>query len=289
MSLKKISPPKLVNPKLRKANQLIHVDAREIGLAERKLYNVLLYHAVQSGVEDEYYSIPVSRIRTYLSLKGDDSRTIEQAVTRLQKTIVQGNLLSKIGDDIWESVQMLGYARLESGLLLYSIPREIKPLLFSPQVFSVIRLAVASLFKSKYSLALYENCYRFLKVHSTGWIELDKWRQLLGVPSDARLYSGFAMLNARVFKPAIEEVNKLSDIVIEMRVDRRLGTNAVSHIAFSIEGKNQFALPFTPMEQGNLPGIDAWKASSGAMRETIRKLVEKGVLPAEKFQHVTKA
>ena len=280
----KNKPPQL---RLKKAVQAIHVDAREIGLAERKLFNVLLFNAVQCGIEDDYYSIPVSRVRTFLSLKGEDTRTIKLGITRLQKTIAQGNLLSDAGEEIWESVQMLGYARIEGGLVVYSLPKEIKPLLFSPQVFSVIRLAVTSLFHSKYSLALYENCYRFLKVRSTGWIEVEKWRKLLGVPSTARKYEGFGMLNQRIFSPSIEEVNKLSDIIVEMHTDRQEGGNAISHVKFTVESKTAFTLPFTPMEQMTLPGVDAWKTSAEAMRETIRKLVEAGRLSPERFQHVT--
>ena len=60
---------------------------------------------------------------------------------------------------------------------------------------------------SGHALALYENCYRFVRTGSTGWWPLDLFRRLMGV-DDSVYYETFKHLNAKIIKPAVAEVNE---------------------------------------------------------------------------------
>ena len=85
--------------------------------------------------------------------------------------------------------------------------------LHDPKVFALINLSIQRQFTGGYVLALYENCFRFVKTKSTGWWEMETFRRLMGV-EDSEYYQSYKHLNAKIIKPAVAEVNKVSDIVI---------------------------------------------------------------------------
>ncbi|MCE8472711.1 replication initiation protein, partial [Rhodovulum sulfidophilum] len=90
-----------------------------------------------------------------------------------------------------------------------------------------------------HALALYENCYRFIRTGSTGWWSLDLFRRLMGV-ADSPYYEVFKHLNAKVIKPAVAEVNKTSNIVVTPEL-RKMG-RSVTDIRFRIAENPQLAI-----------------------------------------------
>jgi plasmid replication initiation protein len=62
-------------------------------------------------------------------------------------------------------------------------------------------------------LSLYENCYRFKSNGTTGVIPLETWKKLIGVESGGT-YENFKNLNRKIIKPAVEEINLVSDIYV---------------------------------------------------------------------------
>lgn len=80
-------------------------------------------------------------------------------------------------------------------------------------MFALINLNIQRKFTGGHALALYENCFRFVAVGSTGWLDLGLFRRLMGV-EDSAYYQTFKHLNAKIIKPAVAEVNKVSDILV---------------------------------------------------------------------------
>ncbi len=78
-----------------------------------------------------------------------------------------------------------------------------------------------------------------MRTGSTGWWSLDIFRKLMGVDGSA-YYETFKHLNAKIIKPAVAEVNKSSDIIIEPEI-RKMG-RAVSEIRFRIKENPQMAM-----------------------------------------------
>lgn len=100
----------------------------------------------------------------------------------------------------------------------YVYAPDLREKLYRPEVYARINLAIQARFGSGYALALYENCARFRKVGTTGWIDLETWRDLLGVGEDQ--YRAFKALRQKVLAPAIKEVNEFSDVRVEMETQR---------------------------------------------------------------------
>ena len=77
-------------------------------------------------------------------------------------------------------------------------------------------------------LALYENCLRYRRVGTTGWIPLDNLKRLLGIGETDAYYQDFRKFNDKVIKPAARQVNETSDLVLEVEYQRdRRKINAV--------------------------------------------------------------
>ena len=68
---------------------------------------------------------------------------------------------------------------------------------------------------------------------------METFRRLMGV-EDSEYYQSYKHLNAKIIKPAVAEVNKVSDIVIMPEI-RKQGRN-VTHIWFTIDTNPQFAI-----------------------------------------------
>ncbi|MFN3527394.1 MAG: hypothetical protein ACK4YU_15035, partial [Paracoccus sp. (in: a-proteobacteria)] len=79
-------------------------------------------------------------------------------------------------------------------------------------------------------------CFRFVRTGSTGWWDLPLFRQLMGV-DDSDYYAVFKHLNAKIIKPAVAEVNAVSNIHLTPEL-RRTG-RAVSAIRFLIRETGQ--------------------------------------------------
>jgi hypothetical protein len=77
-------------------------------------------------------------------------------------------------------------------------------------MYATINIGVQRCFEGSYALTLYENCIRYKAVGSTGWLELERFRRIMG--ADAALYDDFRRLNERVIKPSLKEINRVSDI-----------------------------------------------------------------------------
>ena len=106
-------------------------------------------------------------------------------------------------------------------------------------MFALINLNIQRRFTSGHALALYENCYRFVRTGSTGWWPIDLFRRLMGV-EDSTYYETYKHLNAKIIKPSVAEVNRTSNISITPEV-RKAG-RAVTHLRFAIRENPQLAM-----------------------------------------------
>ena len=113
----------------------------------------------------------------------------------------------------------------------YAYPAPLRELLYNPQIYARVNLAVQTRFSSGPALALYENCLRFLKVGTTGWISLDDWRGLLGV-GDGQ-YPEYKRFRSKVLMPSVKQVNEQSDIRIAMETKRE--KRRIAALRFSVE------------------------------------------------------
>ena len=216
----------------------IHVSGK-LTLLQRKLSNVLLLNAYDSLVTRPSHQIDARTLALMVGYNSNDTETLRSSLRGLAETVAEWDMLGKSGKQEWGVSSLLSYAKLSGGICEYAYSPALAEKLHDPDVFAMINIRIQSAFGSGHALALYENCYRFVNVGSTGWWDLETFRRLVGV-DDSEYYRIYKHLNAKIIKPAVAEVNRISNIVVEPEV-RKMGRK-VTDIRFGIRRNDQFAM-----------------------------------------------
>jgi len=239
----------------------IHVSGK-LTLLQRKLSNVLLLNAYDDLLAKPSHRIDARTLCLMIGYNSNDTETLKAALRSLAETVAEWDMLDERGRQEWGVSALLSYAKLKEGVCEYAYSPALAEKLHDPKVFALINLNIQRRFTSGHALALYENCYRFLRTGSTGWWPIELFRKLMGV-DDSAYYETFKHLNAKIIKPAVDEINRNSNIVVTPDF-RRLG-RAVSEIRFRIRENPQLAM--FEIDDG-----EALRAST-----TYRRLVALGV------------
>jgi plasmid replication initiation protein len=215
--------PMSTDERLKKSVGAIHSSGK-LTLVERKLANVLMYSAYDTLLTKRTHTIPVPIMCAMLGW--DASNRIDylkEALSSLQQTTIQFNLRED-GHEVWESMTMLSYAHIKNGVCTYRYDEALAERLFDPAMFAMISLQVQRRIDSAYALNLYENCIRYKDTNtgSTGRWTLEFFREVVG--ATASYCDDFRLLNRKVIKPAIEKINEVSDIVIEVEYEKQVRT-----------------------------------------------------------------
>ncbi len=216
----------------------IHINGR-LTLLQRKIANVLLLNAYEDLVNKEEHQISIRILAEFVGFDSNDHQLIKNALETLAKTIIKWNLLDKDGVEEWGISSMLAHAHIREGVCSYSYSIALREKLYNPDLYASINLDVQKRFASGYALAIYENCLRYRTIGVTGWISLEIWRELLGLEEDQ--YTLFKDFNKRVLKPAIQEINESSDILLDAEYKRE--KRYVTALKFKIyENSNQLTV-----------------------------------------------
>ncbi|RPE62921.1 replication initiator protein [Pacificibacter maritimus] len=216
----------------------IHVSGK-LTLLQRKLSNVLLLNAYDTLMSQQVHQIDARTLCMMIGYNSNDMETLKQSLRGLAETVAEWDMLDEEGRQEWGVSSLLSYAKLKGGICEYAYSPALAQKLDDPKVFALINLNIQRKFTSGHALALYENCYRFVRTGSTGWWSLDLFRRLMGV-SDSPYYEVYKHLNAKIIKPAVAEVNKTSNIVVTPET-KRVG-RSVSEIRFKIAENPQLSI-----------------------------------------------
>ena len=225
-----------------KPAELIEVKgSAKLTLADRRLFNVLLRNAFGPDLasENRRFEIPLTDLRE----THDSNDRLVQSIEALMTTVVT----IQRGDGSTDRVQLLGWNNLSDpkrrrGTLKYAIPPELAVLLRDSTVFAKLEMEVLRSFTSKYALSLYEAVARRVRLKHvfTERFALDDFRELLGVEADK--LTTFGNLNQYAIKPALLEVNALSDFTVTIlpeKTGRRVTGVLIGWGAKDIEGRKE--------------------------------------------------
>ena len=216
----------------------IHISGK-LSLLQRKLSTVLLQNAYDTLTTAPRHAIDVSVLSAMIGYNSNDVDTLKQSLRGLVETVVEWDMLNPDQSQEWGVSSLLAYAKLKGGVCEYAYSSALAEKLHDPDVFAMINLDIMRKFTSGHALALYENCYRFKRTGSTGWWPIGTFRRLMGV-EDSAYYESFKHLNAKIIKPAVEEVNRASNIILTPEF-KRMGRQ-VSDLRFLIAPNPQLAL-----------------------------------------------
>ena len=224
---------------LKKHVAAIHTDGH-LSLLQRKLSNVLLLNAYDALMTQAEHEIDEKTLCVMLGYDSNDRKPLKGALKALASVHAEWNILGDNQEEVeWGVSSLLSHAVLSKGRCRYGYSPALAEKLYNPAIYASINMSVQRKFRSGYALALYENCYRFKNVGSTGWWPVKTFRRLLGV-ADSDYYAQFKHLNAKIIKPTVAEINKVSDITITPEF-RRKG-RSVADVRFLIAPNAQMPL-----------------------------------------------
>lgn len=227
--------PEEVKRELKKPVEAIHISGK-VGLLQRKIINNLVFYALNELDSKESHQVSITELASDVGFDSNNTQLLKSSLLDLLEIIIEFNILKRGGGNQWTASPILSEVSIDGGILTYSFPPTLRRQLKNPKVFTIINLLILKRFNSAYACSLYENCLRFKQTGSTGYIDIDTWKMLLGVEADSQTYAQYKYLNSQVIQPAVKEVNRLTDIEVMPEV-HKLGRN-VDAIRFLIKEKD---------------------------------------------------
>lgn len=230
-------------PTLKKYAGAVHIGA-DLTLYQRRAFNVLLFWAMSDMPKTTRHEIPLDELAWGMGMERASQR-MQRLVDNLDKMMearVVWNLLDDKGDlEEWESATLLPYVKVSkrTRTVIYEFTQAFQARVYNPSEFAEIALRMQRVFRSEHALALYENTRRFLLQGETPWIPIETFRTLMGV-NDKPYYDEYKYLNARLIKPAMQQINESSDIQLQLKTKRR--SRAVAELKFLVVENPQMEL-----------------------------------------------
>ncbi|MEX3815746.1 replication initiation protein [Paraburkholderia sp. BR13439] len=251
-----IKPLGLPPSELKKHVATVHVSG-ELSLLERKIVNVLLLNAFDDLLTKKRHTLPVGILCTMLGFDSKNHDALKRALLKVMSTPISFDLLHDGGKTDWEASPLIAYAGIKNGICSYEYSDWLAGKLANPDIYTLININVQRQFSGGYALALYENCLRFKRTGSTGWISVETWRRLLG--ADASMYDEFKHFSAEVIKKAVKEINQVSNIIVSPEYKRE--ARRVVQIRFLVEDNPQKSMYDNQEdeEQKSIRGSEAFK------------------------------
>jgi len=257
-----------------KASPAIQIQSR-ISLLQRRAWNVLLANAYNELPNQEIHSVSMVELAAKLGFGDGNQEYLKEMLRSLVECTVEWNVLNKDKKQEWGVASLLAEVRIEEGLCFYQYSHTLRLKLHNPRIYTKLNLRLQNRFTSKYALVLWELCFDYFDIArdqgETPFMPLGTYRELMGLPTDD--YTTFKSLNQWVIKPAIKEINDLTNYRIKMeqkRVGRKIG-----FLKFRITKVKQVAIQeslFPDIE--NLPVVAVELVQAGIDRKMALRIAE---------------
>lgn len=226
---------------LKKHVGAIHTSSR-MTLVQHQMNDFLLLNAFDNLLKQEIHKIPLRDVRDYLGSTSNNTEFIKDTLDALKNYPIKWNVLDESGNEDWVSSSVIAEARIKNGWIYYVYGPFLRERLASPEVYALLDLRIQQSFTTEHALKLWENCYRFVRVGSTGEIALEKWKELLLQGDPIQSYPEFKDFKRYVLMPAIAQVNLISNIRITPHYIKEPAGRRVMAIRFDVEQANQSSL-----------------------------------------------
>ena len=233
-----------------KASPAIQIQNRITHL-QRRAWNVLLANAYHELADKDIHRVSMVELAAKLGFDSKNDEYLKGMIKSLVDCTVEWNILGKNNKQVWGAASLLGSTEIENGVCTYSFAAHLRHKLHNPIMYTKLNLRLQNQFKSQYALILWEVCFDYFNVErsrgETPFIPIETFRELMGVESNE--YPLFGELNRNVIKPAIKEINNLTDYFIEVE-QKRFGRK-IAELKFCIVKVKKL-----PVQESVLPDVE---------------------------------
>lgn len=224
--------------------------SNNVGLLSRKCWNILLWHAYPHLKSREKHRIRVKGLKKLLDIKTRNHVKLKKSLEDLVGVKVEWNLLDKDKEHEWGVTTLLSQVSIKHGICTYEYSSFMREALSEPNMYARIDLHMQDQFKSKYSLAMYELLLDYFdrkrKLAETPWIEIDRFKELLGAKGK---YESFRTFKRRVLQYAIQEMDEEVGIDVEVQCLRE--GRSVAYVKLLC--KEHYGVKMKPYQKGAVP------------------------------------
>jgi hypothetical protein len=220
-----------------KPSELIEITgAHQLEASDRAIQNMLFQYAHDSGRmthPDAEWEITFAEIRRPLS-KHESNDRVRASLDKLMSIQVVVHYLSGRGEPRTMKTHLLEFTDTDdrdgdSATVLFGIPKKLRAALARSNRWGRVRCEVTYAMTSKYAIALYELVCLRINLHTCVEVfPIDRLRELLGVPPNA--YADGQDFRRKVIEPAVLEVNKLSDMHVDIELKRKHPRAAIHEV-----------------------------------------------------------
>ena len=210
-----------------KASPAIQIQSKITHL-QRRAWNVLLANAYNELPNKDIHRVSVAELAKSLGFNSHNEDYLKETLEALVDCTVKWNVLGKDKKERWGVAALLASAEIENGICTYGFAPHLRLKLYNPRIYTKLNLRLQNRFTSRYALVLWEVCFDYFDIArnqgETPFIPIERFRELMGLEKDE--YPVFKVLNRDVIKPAIKEINELTNFFVEVeqkRVGRRIG------------------------------------------------------------------
>ena len=233
-----------------KASPAIQIQSR-ISLLQRRAWNVLLANAYNELPDKDIHSVSIVELAAKLGFGDGNQEYLKEVLKSIVDCKVEWNLLNKDNKQVWGIAGLLASVEIEEGICSYEFPKPLRLKLHNPRVYAKLNLRLQNQFRSRYALVLWEVCFDYFDTDrdqgESPFIPLEVFKSLMGLEEDE--YPVFKVLNRDLIKPAIKEINALTDYHVEVE-HKRLGRR-IGELKFRITKVKQF-----PIQESLFPDIE---------------------------------
>ena len=216
-----------------KASPAIQIQNRITHL-QRRAWNVLLANAYHELADKDIHTVSIVELAAKLGFDSKNDEYLKGMIKSLVDCTVEWNILGKNNKQVWGAASLLGSAEIENGVCTYSFAAHLRQKLHNPIMYTKLNLRLQNRFTSRYALILWEVCFDYFDTErdqgETPFIPLEVFRELMGLEKEE--YPIFKELNRNVIKPAVKEINALTDYLVEVE-QKRIGRK-IAELKFSI-------------------------------------------------------
>ena len=258
-----------------KASPAIQIQSKITHL-QRRAWNVLLANAYNELPNTDIYCVSVAELSRKLGFNSHNEDYLKETLEALVDCTVEWNILGKDNKQEWGVASLLASAKINDGICTYGFAPHLRLQLHNPRIYTKLNLRLQNRFTSRYALILWEVCFDYFDTErdqgETPFIRLERFRELMGLEKDE--YKIFKALNRDVIKPAIQEINDLTNYHVE--VEQKRFKRRIAELKFRITKVKQLPVQesvFPDIE--NLPRVAVELLEAGIDRKVALRIADR--------------
>ncbi|MDZ5458437.1 replication initiation protein [Azohydromonas lata] len=212
----------------------IFVDVSGVGVLARRGLNVMNYLACDAPADVVEFECDVGLFKFLLNYQSRNHKHLNEALREAQKTsvVVRRERPNANGSHDFVSIPLVGIVGVAGGKVYFKFDPAIRKLHKDPRGFTFLSLRTTSAFTSVFAHSLYEKLKSIaFRGSPTDWLTLEEARKWTGA-ADAKFMAAWPEFRRRALLVAIEQINELSDLFVEVETKSSPGSKKVTHLRF---------------------------------------------------------